>query len=131
MTHYKRTRAQIEAGEGNEYMAELGRFNRTKATAKLRGLLWAIEFADWKLLTGLPCIYGGKGLADGIRISLDRLDNDKGYTSENVVPSCWFHNWQRSCNWTHEAFLDIMAHYPTECRNRQGKTYTNPFESST
>lgn len=118
---YRRTKEQIESGEGQAWFDLCKRFNQTRGTANFRGILWELTLDQYEAILAYPCIYGGKGLAEGIRVNLDRVENSQGYTLTNVVPCCWFHNYQRSCNWTHAAFLDIMAHYPTRCRNRSSK----------
>jgi hypothetical protein len=44
------------------------------------------------------------------KISLERLDNSKPYTPENVVLCSWFANVARGARWTAEEFFDIMRH---------------------
>ena len=50
-----------------------------------------------------PCIYCG----DIKRIGLDRIDNTKGHTKDNVVPCCYECNCARLNNFTHEEMLII------------------------
>lgn len=55
-------------------------------------LNWVREFVKQ------PCIYCG----DTEDIGLDRIDNTKGHTKDNVVPCCYTCNTARSKNFTHE-----------------------------
>ena len=55
-------------------------------------LNWVREFVKQ------PCIYCG----DTEDIGLDRIDNSKGHTKDNVVPCCYTCNTSRSKNFTHE-----------------------------
>lgn len=118
MTHYRRTYEQIEAGEGALWMEESKVFSRLRFQAKQRDLEFTITRDEWNDLRRGECIYGGKGFKDGIRLTMDRKNNARGYTPDNIVTACWKHNFKRGADWTHEAFLDIMAHYPIPCRNR-------------
>lgn len=53
---------------------------------------WMIEFCKQ------PCIYCG----DTRNIGLDRIDNSKGHTKDNVVPCCYECNCARMDNFTHD-----------------------------
>ena len=79
-----------------------------KSNAKIRNLEWALADEEVKDLIQRPCYYCGGApvlkvptmqkryngyfLANG----LDRLDNQKGYVKENVVPCCKFCNAAKS-----------------------------------
>ena len=71
---------------------------RTKHQARTRGLEWNLTDKQVRRLTKQPChycgtkpsqVYSGKNL-NGTYIynGLDRTDNTKGYTIDNVVPCC-------------------------------------------
>lgn len=53
---------------------------------------WMIEFCKQ------PCFYCG----DTNNIGLDRIDNSKGHTKDNVVPCCYECNCARMNNFTHD-----------------------------
>lgn len=118
---YRRTKEQIAEGFNEEWFAIKNKYIHLRGMANYRGILWEIPLATYIQIIEHPCMYGGKGPNEGIRITLDRINNALGYLPTNIAPSCWFHNHQRSNAWTHEQFLDIMAHYPTPCRNRLTK----------
>lgn len=53
--------------------------------AKSRGLIFEISLKEFMKWWKLSCFYCG----DAIRtIGLDRIDNDKGYSKENLAPCC-------------------------------------------
>lgn len=89
-----------------------GRFGRSQRCAKRRNLEWTISFEDFCLLIVLPCHYcGATTIHNGS--GLDRIDNSKGYTLENVIPCCPPHNYLRhkslSVAQTEMAVLALMA----------------------
>ena len=49
------------------------------------------------------CIYCG----DTENVGLDRIDNTKGHTEDNVVPCCYECNVARGDNFTHEEMFEI------------------------
>lgn len=67
-------------------------------SARLRGLCWELSPEDFRWLTSQPCHYcgaspfqvcGDNGLnGQYVYNGLDRMNNDEGYTIENVVPCC-------------------------------------------
>jgi hypothetical protein len=100
----------------------LGEYADKRRQAQQRGLPFTItenEYWQWItwITTTAQCFYGGGGAKNGIRLTMDRIDNRQGYHLWNIVPSCCHHNTVRSNNWTVEAFKDIVKHYPTPCRN--------------
>ena len=99
----------------------LGLYNRSKQSARKRGLEWGLEFEEFAALVVLPCIWcheppftpynaalaqngysqtkhvtprmlNGDILVNG----LDRVDNLKGYVPSNVQPCCKYCNFARN-----------------------------------
>lgn len=68
-----------------------GRYVEIKRDAKRRHKKFTLSVEDVKALSGRPCAYCGRGIKV---LALDRVDNSKGYTKENVVQCC---KW---CNFT-------------------------------
>ena len=55
------------------------------------------------VIENCPCVYCG----DTHNVGLDRLDNTKGHTMDNVVPCCYECNVARDNNFTHEEMFEI------------------------
>jgi hypothetical protein len=65
------------------------RFNRGKSRAKIKNIPWNIEFLEYEQLAKKPCAYCGyNNIGQTSGLSLDRIDSNKGYTSDNVLPCC-------------------------------------------
>lgn len=69
-----------------------------KSAARKRGLTWELTEDQFRDITSSPCYYTGflpsnNAVADSgetyIYNGIDRLDNDKGYTTDNCVPCCF------------------------------------------
>jgi len=77
-----------------------------KGDAKRRGYAWALSKDQVKHLTKQPCYYCGALPAqtysrqtyngDYVYNGIDRLDNDKGYITDNVVPCCKYCNFGKN-----------------------------------
>ena len=74
------------------------RFSNSKANAKSRCLEWSIEYDDFCRLIEMPCVYCNDILEPDTSSGsgLDRIDNNKGYTLDNVSPCGFFCNHLRS-----------------------------------
>jgi 5-methylcytosine-specific restriction endonuclease McrA len=71
----------------------VNRYTRQKYRAeKQRGLVWDLTREQYSAFTGKNCYYCGTNEIGLRGVGLDRLDNKKGYTIDNVVPCCF------SCN---------------------------------
>ncbi len=75
---------------------------------KLKDIKKGYEYSDISIDEGIklfnqPCIYCG----DTKNIGLDRIDNSKGHTRDNVVPCCYTCNVARSNNFTHEEMFEL------------------------
>ncbi len=99
-------------------------FNRLwynyRRMASIRHLPFTITKVEFKLITLSPCFYCGehpkykihdnkKGdLSSYTYNGLDRRDNNKGYTTENVVPCCAICNLAKS-NLSYEKFIEWIG----------------------
>ena len=61
---------------------------------------FSISFKDWIIIIRKGCHYCGKSLQIGCGISLDRIDNSKGYNLKNVLPCCTRDNMGRGNRFT-------------------------------
>lgn len=65
------------------------RFSRAKAIVKKRKKYsWELTEDEYCQLIALPCTYCGFPTYDATGIGLDRIDNTKGYSPDNVLPCC-------------------------------------------
>jgi hypothetical protein len=68
-------------------------YNQTKNSAIKRGLSFEISLIDYARIVRRDCVYNTSGIVKPeIRRGIDRKDNAIGYTLENCVPCCWYHN---------------------------------------
>jgi hypothetical protein len=81
-------------------------YNRAKITAKLRKLDWTINFTEFVALHSSVCHYCGYPLPE-TGSGLDRTDNAKGYSSNNVVPCCTTCNRTRGNRFSFEEMLTL------------------------
>lgn len=85
-THEYRTKSNIRIGVG-------------KRNAKSRGLSWDLTLLVYASIISKPCSYCDNSLGHVQKetgAGLDRLDNSKGYTVDNVISCCGFCNSLRS-----------------------------------
>ena len=68
--------------------------------ARVRKIEYTITKPEWLKLVQKVCHYCGSN--EGLRRTLDRLDNSKGYHLDNVVPACNACNVGRCDNFTPE-----------------------------
>ena|ERR1035437_8460970 len=75
----------------------LRRFNTSSAMSKRRGHDWNLTFDEFSKLIEKDCYYCegffGKSFTGS---GLDRINNDLGYSIDNVLPCCSFCNSLRS-----------------------------------
>jgi len=64
----------------------------SKKSAKKRGIMHDLDEIVIAKFIELGCIYCGE---KDLRITLDRIDNDRGYTMDNVKPACIRCNYAR------------------------------------
>ena len=65
-----------------------GRFNYVRANAQRSGRKWALKRDLYEELVQAPCYYCKLTNNVEAGIGLDRLDNKRGYESDNVVSCC-------------------------------------------
>ncbi len=82
------------------------RFTDSKRSAKARNLEWSIPFEIYRELILKSCTYCSGPLPE-TKTGLDRIDNDKGYLTDNVVPCCRYCNQLRSDIFTYEEFIEF------------------------
>jgi hypothetical protein len=63
------------------------RFNIVSSAARYRGHAWALSRSEYAKLANQPCSYCGSPLPRR-GSGLDRINNSKSYTVDNVVPCC-------------------------------------------
>ena len=76
-----------------------GRFRQGIATAKAKGLSWTLALEQFVQLSSQLCHYC-KQPTTSTGVALDRIDNDKGYSIDNVLPCCTRCNLTRGNRWT-------------------------------
>lgn len=81
-----------------------GRYKRAKITAQETGRDFTMTFAQYSIFfLENPCAYCA-GPLNPTGSALDRKDNNKGYTVENVVSCCHRCNSAKGAWFTHEEF---------------------------
>ena len=63
------------------------KYTLLKSTAKKRNIYLDLTIEEYKEINSNPCHYCGGGLPE-VGYALDRIDSDKGYTKDNVLPCC-------------------------------------------
>lgn len=81
-----------------------GRLTASKAIARRRNMEWSISEEWYYNLLRQKCHYCYDEL-NPTGTGLDRVDNNKGYTEENVVPCCSSCNTTRSDNFSYNEML--------------------------
>jgi len=64
------------------------RFFHGKADAKEGRRVWSITLEEYEKLLQQDCHYCKRNLLTATGVNLDRVDNSKGYTLDNVLPCC-------------------------------------------
>lgn len=65
-----------------------GKYRKGKASAKQRNIEWGLTFEQYIDVVGGGVCHYCDGPLDPFGHSLDRKENDKAYTKENVIASC-------------------------------------------
>ena len=93
----------------NCYQSWEYKYRQIKAGAKGRGYDFTLELQDTSGMLLDSCYYCGKPSQEGIKIhGLDRVENDRGYDIDNVVPCCSECNIAKATQ-TQEEFIE-QAH---------------------
>lgn len=85
--------SRLKSGTGN------GRFANSKGQAKFKGRTWTLSESEYAVLINKVCEYCQFPL-NKWGYGLDRLDNNRGYELDNVVPCCKECNVARNSNFT-------------------------------
>lgn len=101
-----------------------------KRNARTRGLIWELDKNYALNIMDKPCHYCGlppKEDCDGlVRSSIDRVDNAKGYTKDNVVPCCF------ECNrMKHTMSVEQYHEHVARVHNYQQERSTTMAKAST
>jgi hypothetical protein len=93
------------------YLSPRGRFRNLKVNAANKGREVSLNFEEFISITSLPCHYCG-GFNQGraadsglVFCGLDRRDNARGYTLQNVLPCCSWCN-RMKFEFSYEEFLE-------------------------
>jgi hypothetical protein len=88
-----------------------------KSAAKSRGLCWALTDDQFKTLTSSPCYYTGAFPSTIMEAGsgeiyvyngIDRVNNEKGYTTDNCVACCGEVNMMKKAM-TKEHFIEVCS----------------------
>jgi hypothetical protein len=92
---YRENRTEILARQKKfqENNAERFAYRRNRDGAKQRGIPFDLSFDQFMLFWQKDCEYCGVNIKT---IGLDRVDNDTGYTMENIIPCCGVCNRMKS-----------------------------------
>lgn len=90
------------------YSSLNGRFIRSKHVALKQGKVWTLSVSSYKKLIAQSCEYCGYSLPV-TGSGLDRLDNSKGYTLNNVTPCCTICNLTRRDQFTPDEMRRLLG----------------------
>lgn len=95
------------------------RYSHLNSSAKRRGLVVEITGSEYVSIVSQGCSYCKVPLDGETGTSLDRIDNDKGYTLSNVVACCGLCNITRNRLYSHSEFLKYIAPAIRAVRNER------------
>ena len=99
---------RMKAHAKKSYTSVAGRFGSCKSAQKRKGRVWSIPKELFAKLISMPCTYCGGPLPTS-SAGLDRLDNSKGYTPENVTPCCAICNYARRDQFTVDEMMRFIG----------------------
>lgn len=97
------------------------RFNKGRFAAKTCGRPWRVSKLLYYDLLDAGCIYCPKSLDNEKGYSIDRVDNNRGYYNDNVVPCCGECNKHKSDSWSFEEMcvaMDAILEYRKIMENK-------------
>lgn len=83
--YYVKNKNKILKENKSWAISKAGKLASYKQGAKLRNIEWAISDEQFYELWGKNCFYCNDPVE---RIGVDRVDNNKGYVNDNIVPCC-------------------------------------------
>lgn len=92
----------------NRFRTTKGQFVYSKSRAKQRKLEWNLTEEQYSELRKQRCHYC-QGKLNETSVGLDRINNNLGYTLENVLPCCGNCNRIRSNIYTYEEMLKLAV----------------------
>lgn len=100
------------------------KFKDGRNIARQTKRVWSVKYREYLKLLHSGCHYCGVSLLTIGGHSLDRIDNSKGYTEDNVLPCCGRCNQTRGNRWTvqeMEVMIKAVLSY-----NREKQTNSKP-----
>lgn len=82
------------------------KFSAYKSRAKNKGIRFSLNKKQFQYILAKPCYY----CKTNDNLGIDRINNDKGYVSNNVVSCCWDCNRSKS-NKTEEEYKDYVKRF--------------------
>lgn len=100
--YYTQNKKKFQEKHRKRHLSKEGKYSKYKTNAKDRNLSFNLTFEKFVSYWQQPCYYCGDRIKT---IGLDRVDNKKGYTKDNIVPCC---EWCNKMKWiyTREEFLE-------------------------
>lgn len=105
-----RAAADAATPEGKKYNHKKNRYPSTryrmgKHGARKRKLSYTISFEEYLTIINNLCYYCREDISNEAGCGMDRIDNTKGYSLDNVVPCCSKCNRIRAKSMSSEEFL--------------------------
>ncbi len=83
--YVKNNREKVRTYNKSYQNSDEGLFRTTKHNASKRGKKFYLSLEEFKEIVNQPCIYCGDR---EVRIGIDRVNNNYGYTKKNSAPCC-------------------------------------------
>jgi hypothetical protein len=121
--HVPKKRIYDKDYDSKRFRTPKGRYSLAKHQAKRRELVWEISYELFCCLINSRCSYCHQLTPESTGSGLDRVDNEKGYSVENVIPCCGMCNRLRGVNFTVEetrVMVSALLKFRTgeTCRNQ-------------
>ena len=82
-------------------------FSRYKSNAKKKNRVFEITKEQYSLMTNTPCYYCERTITETNKSGMDRVDNDEGYTTDNIISCCGECNRMRG-NTGQDEYIDMV-----------------------